>query len=144
MSALPGGQKRWSPIESVLQWCRDWTRTDFALELKCCGEEEVERIAKDVGMSTSELRRLASLGPQAAELLLRRMAALNLDQNEVTRVEPRTLQDLQRVCAICESHRRCARDLARDSASPAWKDYCPNAATLIALNAQPSAALREQ
>ena len=42
----------------------------------------------------------------------------------------RTFQDLQRVCAMCESHRRCARDLARDSAIPAWKDYCPNAATL--------------
>ena len=143
MPALPGGQKSWSPIEAILQWCRDWIRRGFASELKCCGEEEVERIAKDVGVSASELHRLVSLGPESADLLLRRMAALGLDRNEVSRTEPRTLQDLQRVCAVCESHRRCARDLAGDSANPAWKDYCPNAATLIALKTQPWAARRD-
>ena len=33
--------------------------------------------------------------------------------------------------------------LARDSADPAWQDYCPNAATLMALNALPWRARRE-
>ena len=139
MAALLGGQKSWSPIEAILQWCRDWTRRD-ALELKCCGEEEIEHIAKDVGVSVTQLRALASRGPEAADLLLSRMAALDLDPNEVSRIELRTFRDLQRVCTMCESHRRCARDLARDSAIPAWKDYCPNAATLMALNGLPWAA----
>ena len=143
MSALPGGQKSWSPVDAILQWCRDWTRRGSASELKCFGEEEVERIAKDVGVSASELRTLARFGPEAADLLLRRMAALDLDRNEVARTEPGTFQDLQRVCTMCESHRRCARDFARDSANPEWKDYCPNAATLIALSALPWAARRE-
>jgi hypothetical protein len=97
----------------------------------------VERLAKDVGVSASELRRLVNLGPDSADLLLRRMAALDLDRNELSRTEPRTFQDLQRVCTMCNSHRRCSRDLARDSADPAWQDYCPNAATLMALNALP-------
>jgi len=142
MSALPGGQKSWLPIETVLQWCRNWTRRD-ASELKCCGEAQVEQIAKDIGVSASQLRALASLGPEAADLLLSRMAALDLDPKEVSRTEPRSFQDLQRVCSMCESKRRCARDLARDSATPAWKDYCPNAATLMALNALPWAARSE-
>lgn len=129
------------PIEAILQWCRDWTKG--ASVLQCWAEAEVEHIAKDVGMSASQLRALASLGPEAADLLLRRMEALDLDPNEVFRTEPATFQDLQRVCTMCESHRRCARDLARDSAIPAWKDYCPNAATLMALNAQPWAARSE-
>ena len=137
MSALPRGQKSWSPIEAVLQWCREWTRKGSGSVLKCCGEEEVERMAKEVGVTAAELRRLASRGPESSDLLLHRMATLDLDRNEVSRTEPRTFQDLQRVCTMCESHRRCARDLARDSAIPAWKDYCPNAATLITLNAQP-------
>jgi hypothetical protein len=136
MLALLEG-KSWSPTKPVLQWWRDWISKGPALELKCCGEDEVERLAKDVGLSASELRRLANLGPDSADLLLRRMAALDLDRNEVSRTEPRTFQDLQRVCTMCNSHRRCRRDLARDSADPAWQDYCPNATTLMALNALP-------
>jgi|SRR5208282_66382 len=143
MPALPSGQKSWSPFDAILQWFRDWTRTGSVSELKCFGDEEIERIAKDVGVSASELRTLATFGPEAADLLLRRMAALDLDRKEVARIEPQTFQDLQRVCLMCESRRRCARDFAGDSASEAWKDYCPNAATLIALNALPWAARHE-
>ena len=143
MSALPDGQKSWSPIEAIFQWCGDWTRRGSVSELKCFGEEEVKLIAKEVGVSASELGRLASLSPESGDFLLRRMAALDLDRNEVSRTEPQTVQDLQRVCILCGSHRRCARDLARDSANPAWKDYCPNATTLTALNALPWAARRE-
>ncbi len=144
MLALPVGQKSWSLTKAVSQWWRGWTtRGSARLELKCCGEDEVERMAKDIGVSASELRRLATLGPDSADLLLRRMTALDLDRNEVSRTQPRTFQDLQRVCTMCDHHRRCRRDLARDSANPAWQDYCPNAATLMALNALPWRARSE-
>jgi hypothetical protein len=106
-------------------------------------EDEVERIAKDIGVSASELRRFATLGPDSADLLLRRMAALDLDRNEVSWTEPRTYRDLRRVCSMCNARRRCTRDLARDSADRAWQDYCPNAATLMALNARPWRARAE-
>jgi hypothetical protein len=137
------GPKSWSPTKAIARWWRDWTRRGSGLDLKCCGEDEVERMAKDIGVSASELRRLATLGPDSADLLLRRMAALDLDRKEVSQTEPRTFQDLQRVCTMCNSHRRCKRDLARDSADPAWQDYCPNAATLMALNARPWRARAE-
>jgi hypothetical protein len=143
MSALPNEQKSWSATKALSQWWREWTRRRSARELKCCGEDEVERMAKDIGVSASELRRLAALGPDSADLLLRRMAALDLDRNEVSRTEPRTFQDLRRVCTMCKSHRRCKRDLAHDSADPAWQDYCPNAATLMALDALPWRARAE-
>ena len=142
MSALPVGQK--SLIKAVSQWWREWARRASArFELKCCGEEEVERMARDIGLSSSELRRLASLGPDSADLLLRRMAALDLDRKEVSQTEPRTFQDLQRVCSMCNHHRRCRGDLARDADDPAWHDYCPNASTLMALNALPWRARSE-
>ena len=143
MPALPIREKIWSPIEAFVQWCREWARAGSASELKCCAEEELGRMAQDAGVSVSELRRLAKEGPQSADLLLRRMAALDLDRNEVSRIEPQVLHDLQRVCTMCESHRRCARDLNRDSADPAWKSYCPNVDTLMALNALPWTARRE-
>jgi hypothetical protein len=137
------GRKSPSPIKAISQWLRDWARKRSALELRCCGEEEVERMARDIGMSASELRRIAALGPDSADLLLRRMAALDLDRKEVSRTESRTFQDLQRVCTMCNSKRRCKRDLAHDSDDPVWQDYCPNAATLMALNALPWRARSE-
>jgi hypothetical protein len=70
------------------------------------------------------------------------MAELDLDREEVARTEPRAFQELERVCTLCAARRRCAKDFARHSTDD-WQDYCPNAATLMALNAQPWAARRE-
>jgi len=130
-------QKSCSALETIVQWYRDWIRMDALAEMN---RSEVERIARDIRVSASELRALASRGQEACDSLLYRMAALDLDQNEVCQIAPETFRDLQRVCAMCESHRRCARDLARDSDDSAWKDYCPSVATLMALDALPWAS----
>jgi len=129
-----------SVIAAISRWCSDWAEGG---ELACCGEREIERMAKDVGMSPGELRSMVNQGPQAADLLLQRMVALDLDREEVSQTAPGTFQDLQRVCSLCKSRRQCARDLGRDPNGVQWKDYCPNAATLIALDALPWAARRE-
>ncbi len=145
MSALSQTKKRRSPVEVISQWWQDWTqnRSDLS-ELACCAEGDVERIARDIGVSAGELQALTRQGPHAADLLLQRMAALNIDRNKVIQMEPATFQDLQRVCTLCESRRLCAREMARDATDPAWEDYCPNVATLKMLNAMPWAARREQ
>jgi hypothetical protein len=124
-------------ISGMKQWWRNWRRANSSLsELICCGEYEAERMAHDLGLPVSELRRLAGYGPEAADLLAHRMAALNIDMRQIT-VLPRTFQDLQRICTMCESHRHCARDLGRNPADQAWEDYCPNAAMLKMLTALP-------
>ena len=135
MATLPRGQIFSSPIEIILQWMFDQSRSK-TLTLQSCGEQEVERIARDSGLSVAEFRVLACLGPNATDLLERRMAALGLDPIAVSAAAPQTFRDLQRICSFCESPRRCLRDLARDPAIPAWKDYCPNAKTLMALYAK--------
>jgi hypothetical protein len=109
----------------------------------CCGEYEVERMARDLGMPVSELRKIADHGPEAADLLVRRMAVLNLDRDEIATTAPSTFQDLQRLCTLCESHRQCARDLEHDPADAAWEEYCPNVAMLKLLDSLPWAARRE-
>jgi hypothetical protein len=134
-------QKTHSPIEAIRQWYRALTRSQSTLAE--CGAEALERMAHDIGVSSAELHKLASRGPESADLLCRRMGVLDLDQDEVARVERATFQDLQRVCSMCDCKKRCARDLARDPADPVWKDYCPNAQTLTALNTLPWAARRE-
>jgi len=143
MWTLPRGQRSWSPMKAMAQWWRDWIRAGSALaELKCCGEDEVERLAKDLGMSASELRGLASRGPHSADLLLQRMAALDLNRNEVSRP---SLERSRTFSAFARCARAVAgvRELARNAADPAWEDYCPNAATLMALNAMPWRARAE-
>lgn len=138
---LPTKSRLW--LQAIAQWWRSGTKLGSGLSgLEDC-QDQVESMARDLAMPVSELRILARAGPEGADLLRRRMAALDLDQDEVSRVEPVALQDLQRLCTKCDSRRRCARDLARDSADPKWEDYCPNAETLKALTALPWAARRE-
>jgi hypothetical protein len=131
-------------IRRMMQWWKNWRAPTARLsELICCGEYEVERMARDLGMPVSELRNIADHGPEAADLLVHRMAVLNLDRDEVATTVPSTFQDLQRLCTLCESHRQCARDLERDPANPAWEDYCPNVAMLKLLDSLPWAVRRE-
>ncbi len=144
MSDLRPGDKPWPIINEMWHWWQNWRGANSRLsELMCCGEYEVERMAHDLGMSVSELRKVADNGPEAADLLARRMAVLDLDAKEIAAVAPSTLQDLQRVCTQCKSSRQCAGDLRRDPTDPAWEDYCPNVAILKLLDALPWAARRE-
>jgi hypothetical protein len=135
--------KRPSPLEWAASRWRAWTEGAAAAPLGCCDEGELVRLARDVGLSSAELRDLARLGPGSADLLLRRMAELDLDRAEVERTQPATFHDLQRVCMLCAHHRRCLRDLSHNAADPAWERYCPNVATLKALDAQPWASRSE-
>ena len=81
-------------VSGMRQWWQNWRRANSSLsELVCCGEYEAERMAHDLGLPVSELRKLAERGPEAADLLTRRMVELNLDRNEMAAVAPRTLQD---------------------------------------------------
>jgi hypothetical protein len=133
MSAL---SMPWSAIKSLVKRWQD-SRKGSALDLKCCAEQDLERMAKDLGISVPELHKFASLGPQSADLLQRRMTVLDLDNKEVSEIAPQTLRELQRTCTLCANKRQCARDLARDAPDSAWENYCPNAETLKALNALP-------
>jgi hypothetical protein len=135
MSALWDKAKSWSPLSAILRWIQD--KKDPLSDLRYCAESEVERIARDNGLSVSEFRALASLGPNGADLLERRMAALDLDPVEISQIAPHTFRDTQKLCSLCKSHGRCLRDLTRDPANEAWKEYCPNVGTLIALDALP-------
>jgi hypothetical protein len=128
---------------TILQWIWDRSRSNTLAQLRLCGQEEVERIARDSGISASDFPALLSLSPNARDLLERRMTALDLDPVEVGTIVPEAFRDLQRVCSFCQSRRRCLRDLKRSPAKPDWRDYCPNVETLIALDAMPWTSRRE-
>jgi hypothetical protein len=109
-------------------------------DLDYCGPAEMERIARDVGVSGADLSILAGKWPpDAADLLYWRMNEIKLDRMEVTRADPQVMRDLQRVCTVCGSRRRCEHELAKNPSDPAWQKYCPNATTLSALAAERAA-----
>lgn len=124
----------------LAHWWRSWNgRRRTMADLDYCGPAEMERIARDVGVSGADLSILAGKWPDAADPLYCRMNEIKLDRMEVTRADPQVMRDLQRVCTVCGSRRRCEHELANNPSDPAWKKYCPNATTLAALIAERAA-----
>jgi hypothetical protein len=103
--------------------------------LESCGRGELARMAHDLSLSTGELRSLAAKGPDAADLLYRRMDDLGLDGDSISHRDAKALWDMQRACSLCDSKGRCRRDFSRDAEPSAWHPYCPNDDTLAALAA---------
>jgi hypothetical protein len=139
-------QTKESPVSGcwlVRKW-RDWQRRRRTMaEIDSCGRDEVERLARDVGVTGADLCVLAGKWPDSTNLLSQRLERLNLDAGSIVQTEPYVLRDLQRVCALCANQRRCERDFAANSGS-AWEEYCPNASTLHALIAERSIASKSK
>lgn len=125
-------------LHGIAERWRSWRERNRTLaDLAACRDDEVARIAADVGISPGELRELATHNRHDADLLGERMQALRLDVEAVANEQPTVMRELQRLCTVCEQKGRCAHDLMRDPGDPSWKEYCPNAATLTELPARP-------
>ena len=124
-------------VSRLAHWWRSWNDRRRAMaDLDGCGPAEMERIARDVGVSGADLSILAGKWPDAADQLYWRMSEIKLDRMEVTHVDPQVMRDLQRVCTVCGSKRRCEHELAKNPSDQTWQKYCPNATTLSALAAE--------
>jgi hypothetical protein len=143
MAGLSANAKAAAPFAAIVRWWRSWRTTQAnKAELDRCGIDETRTIARDIGVTVPDLYDLAEHRPEDAQLLPRRMSALDLDPSQVARSAPVAFRDLQRLCTMCRSKGRCARDLASDPASGEWRDYCPNATTLDALQAEKAGTTR--
>ena len=125
-------------FDSVLATFGEWRQKRRQIRqsrqrLDQCDSHEVARIARDIGLSLQDLQDMVKLGPDAAKLLHRRMAALHLESDAVTKSVPGVMRDLQRLCSICASKKQCQRDLACNPDHPVWWQYCLNVGTLTAL-----------
>lgn len=98
---------------------------------------ELQSVARELSMSPSEFYALAARNNQnSSELLDYRLSHLELSKSEIANRHGKVLQDLQRVCANCNSTAECARDFAKKSTIPDFPDYCPNDQTLRAIKQQ--------
>jgi hypothetical protein len=137
-------QTRSGFVHTFARWWQECASRRRTLQaLADCGPAESARIAHDVGVSgAAELRVLAGKWPNSADLLARRMRQIKLDAAEIVRVGPEVVRDLERVCTLCASKRRCSRDFVKERFPSPWQAYCPNTMTLKALVAEHSAVIR--
>jgi hypothetical protein len=124
-------------FDRLARWWRVFaSRRSTVAALADWGPAEAARIAHDISVSgAAELRVLAGKWPDSTDLLSRRMRQINLDAAKIVQVEPQVVRDLERVCTLCTSKRRCSRDFAKGRSASSWQAYCPNTMTLRALTA---------
>lgn len=92
----------------------------------------VSEVARELGLSTPELRTLVGRGKNSAELLERRLRVSGI---EPARVEPGVMRDLQRCCSQCGAKTLCAHELEDKPREASWPRYCPNEQTIGAIEA---------
>jgi hypothetical protein len=131
-------QAHWPVIDNVIAPLAEWWRRHATLrenlaDFDAFSPSEMARMAQDVGLAPSDLRQLARHCSDAADLLDRRLGALGLTTAGLAATAPAELRDMERLCTLCASKGRCARDLAADPADPVWRQYCPNEQTLTSL-----------
>jgi Family of unknown function (DUF6455) len=93
--------------------------------------DELEQLAKDLGVSASELRDLVSSVPDPLQLP-DMLKALGIDEDSLRRARPTLLRALQRRCAHCAVVARCRHSLDQHVAAEDYEQFCPNAAVLTA------------
>lgn len=118
-------------------WAERWRRAmrnrRTLRELDALSPAERRHIAEDVGFSGADLRRFICTHEGPSELMPRRLELLGLDPAYVMHAEPATYRDLERVCAMCKSSRRCAEALAKGDVQTGMDNYCLNAFTIDSL-----------
>ena len=121
-------------LDAIAEWVERYRHAaGLRDELAQCGREEVARIAHSLGVSSTELARLASKGPHAADLLKKLLVALRVDSEKLAFENPAAMRDLQRLCITCSYKQRCEHELAAGTADKNYRSYCPNSFALDAL-----------
>lgn len=93
-----------------------------------------DALAKDLGVSLSELSYLINAAPDPLQLP-DMLKALGIDEAALRRAQPALLRAMEEACAQCAVLGRCRYAFARDAAATEYEQFCPNAASLSALRA---------
>ena len=122
-------------VETALKAIADWVNSyrnaiGFKNEFGMCGPDEVRRMAKDIGVTPSELQELVRKGPDSANLLKRMLVALNVDPKTIADIDPLVIREMNWLCIKCGNKRRCEHELAKGTATEHFHEFCPNAVSI--------------
>jgi len=120
-----------SVVERLTHAFSDWLKHRQELsEIRQLNTTEFDRIANDLRVSPADLNELVRHGPHAADELPKLLKALGISEEDLERVEPMVLHDMERVCALCANKRECDRDLVASTSAEHYQGYCLNAPTI--------------
>ena len=139
MPDRPLHHKNYPTLEFALGAIAGWINkyrnaAGFDDEISQCSPDEIRQIARELGVSVSELRVMSAKGPNAANLLGKMLTALSMEPDRLTKSDPAAMRDLQRVCLNCSCKDRCQHELTKHTAAENFRSFCPNAFTLDALS----------
>lgn len=127
-------EKPYPTVTRVVDTFGDWLKHRRELrEMRDMDAANFGQIASDLRMSSADLEALVRQGPHAADELPKMLTALGIDLEDLARTEPLVLRDMERVCSMCISKRRCDRDLASGTAAAHYEEYCANSPTIDGL-----------
>ena len=125
-------------VEVVLTAVADWV-SKYRYAISCfhnesgiSGPDEVMRMAKEIGVTPSQLHELVSEGPGTANLLKTMLVALRVDPKVLADMDPLIRRELQWLCITCSNKKRCEHELDKGTAAEHFREYCPNAVSIDA------------
>jgi len=123
-----------SYVEQLPIWWRNRLAAMRALdELNRSSHAELERTARDVGVTAQRLRTIAARGPVGVQLLEGMARTYGVGPDAFRRVDANTLREMRERCTFCDSRYRCAVDLGSGGDPARSRAYCPNADAFRAL-----------
>lgn len=136
-TGLPSDPLVRTAFKAIADWVTYYRNAiGFNDELGMCGPDEVMRMAKDIGVTPSQLRELVRNGPGSADLLKTMLAALHVDPKVIADLDPLVMRELKWLCITCSNKKRCQHELAKGTATEHFREFCPNAMSLDELLAQ--------
>ena len=126
-------------VEAIANWVTSYRNVvGFNNEFDMCGPDEVMRMAKDIGVTSSQLQELARNGADSANLLKRMLVALHVDPKVIADMDPLVMREMKWLCITCSNKRQCEHELAMGTAAEHFQKYCPNAVSIDELLNQKS------
>ena len=126
-------------VEAIANWVTSYRNVvGFNNEFDMCGPDEVMRMAKDIGVTSSQLQELARNGADSANLLKRMLVALHVDPKVIADMDPLVMREMKWLCITCSNKRQCEHELAKGTAAEHFEQYCPNAVSIDELLNQKS------
>lgn len=122
---LTASLNEWSRFLSIAQELRDIDRE--------CMETMLEaRMAGPDPLPPEEATKVRSL--------IEMLKSLELDPDVIRLKQPETMRKLEAACIVCTKRDRCDHELAAGTAADAYREFCPNAPRLNALQSVLGAA----
>lgn len=121
-------------VEMTLKAIADWVSVyRNAIGLNELGPDEVMRMAEEIGVTPAQLHEMAAKGPGNADLLKSMLVALRVDPTVFAEMDPLVVRELKWLCITCPNKQRCEHELAKGTAAEHFREFCPNAVSLVEL-----------